>query len=192
MNYNIILIDTVYFLQNTYQVPNKDSNYFYLSFNEILTLLLTAAGIIIAICQFITQMNKNRKENEYTNKRNWYVSVIVIPQIESINIFYNNLINNLINSINNLNNKDLVLLSKLQADNKDDINAFFDHLQSLVKSYDINISKKISDKVLDLEDCTTKFLSDYFNDNTSISKAEIRRIILLNKKEIISILYTGI
>ena len=86
----------------------------------------------------------------------------------------------------------MVKLSQMQADEKDEINAFFDHLQSLVKSYDIDLSIRMSEIVLDLEDCVTIILSDCFFDIISFSPTEIRRKLLLNKKDIIALLYSGI
>lgn len=186
--------DTIIWLQ---QVKDSDDStcYFHLSFNEVLTLFLSIVGICVAIYQFIRQMNKNREEQLSANRKNWYLTVIVVPQLESINLFYHTLIDKLIADIqflNNANSKNLVQLSQTQADIKDEINAFFDHLQSLVKSYDIGLSRRMSDVVLDLEDCVTIILSDCFFDITSFSTTEIRRKLLLNKKDIISLLYTGI
>ncbi|WP_277122579.1 hypothetical protein [Bacteroides ndongoniae] len=140
-------------------------------------------------------MTKNREEQKLANIKNWYLTVIVIPQLESINSFYSKLIDNLIENVDELNRigeKDLAVLSQMQADRKDDINAFFDHLQSLIKSFDIELSKKLSHKIMDLEDCVTIILSDIYFDINSLSSTQIRRELLLNKKDIISLLYTGI
>lgn len=194
MKYISAFNDTILILQ---QVSHADEGtcYFHLSFNEVITIFLSVAGIGIAIYQFIRQMKKNRDEQILANRKNWYLTVIVVPQLESINQFYHSLIDKLISDIQSLNNSNpngLVELSQMQADGKDEINAFFDHLQSLVKSYDIDLSQRLSEIVLDLEDCVTIILSDcYFNIN-SFSPTEIRRKLLLNKKNIIALLYTGI
>lgn len=45
---------------------------------------------------------------------------------------------------------------------------------------------------MDLEDCVTIILSDIYFDINSLSSTQIRRELLLNKKDIISLLYTGI
>lgn len=50
----------------------------------------------------------------------------------------------------------------------------------------------MSEIVLDLEDCVTIILSDCFFDIISFSPTEIRRKLLLNKKDIIALLYSGI
>ena len=194
MNYISTFNDTILILQ---QAIHSDENacYFHLSFNEVITILLSVAGIGLAIYQFILQMKKNREEQISANRKNWYLTVIVVPQLDSINQFYHALIDKLIDDIQSLNGStpnDLVKLSQMQADEKDEINAFFDHLQSLVKSYDIDLSIRMSEIVLDLEDCVTIILSDCFFDIISFSPTEIRRKLLLNKKDIIALLYSGI
>jgi hypothetical protein len=195
MNVSSSLNDTFYIIQQFGINAEENESYFKLSFNDILTFVFTIIGIIIAIYQFKKQMTKNREEQKLANIKNWYLTVIVIPQLESINSFYSKLIDNLIENVDELNRigeKDLAVLSQMQADRKDDINAFFDHLQSLIKSFDIELSKKLSHKIMDLEDCVTIILSDIYFDINSLSSTQIRRELLLNKKDIISLLYTGI
>lgn len=195
MNVSSSLNDTFYIIQQFGINAEENESYFKLSFNDILTFVFTIIGIIIAIYQFKKQMTKNREEQKLANIKNWYLTVIVIPQLESINSFYSKLIDNLIENVDELNRigeKDLAVLSQMQADRKDDINAFFDHLQSLIKSFDIELSKKLSYKIMDLEDCVTIILSDIYFDINSLSSTQIRRELLLNKKDIISLLYTGI
>lgn len=49
-------------------VEHKDS-YYYLSFNEVITLLLAILSVAIAIYQFNKQMRKNREEQKVANKK---------------------------------------------------------------------------------------------------------------------------
>lgn len=113
-------------------VEHKDS-YYYLSFNEVITLLLAILSVAIAIYQFNKQMRKNREEQKVANKKNWFLSVIVLPQIEDVNAFYKKIIEDVLSDMLILqpgNSGNIILLSEKQAERKEQINAFFDHLQS--------------------------------------------------------------
>lgn len=160
------------------------------SLNEILTLLIAFIGIVIAIYQFRKQMGKNRELQTEQNKNNWYLSVIVIPQIQLINDFYRTLIHDLLEDTSRPI-PNIVELGTLQSIRKEQINAFFEHMLSLVSSFDQELSNELSLKVQDLEDDVTKFLNIFFtgNDITIYFQSDIRRKLLENKKEIISLLY---
>lgn len=185
--------DTIICVVNMFVSNNQldDKSYFYLTFNECLTIFLAIVGVTVAIVQFRTQMAKNREEQKSENSKNWYLSVIVIPQIEGINMFYRKLIEDVLADISVLrssNSEDVVLLSEKQAIRKEQINAFFDHLQSLIRSFDIPLSRRIASEIEKLEDEVTIVLADSFSVRL-FTKNEIRRRLLLNKKDIISILY---
>ena len=163
-----------------------------LTFYEFITILLTILGFVSAVYQFCFQMEKNRQEHADSNQRNWFISVIVLPYINEINRFYSDLISNMetdFSTIKDSDNRGLLLLAEKQAERKEEINAFFDHFQSLIKSFDVDLYDKISDVVLQLEDDVTTILSDYFFQTCEISSNTLRREILKNKKDVISILY---
>ena len=170
-------------------VEHKDS-YYYLSFNEVITLLL--AVLSVAIYQFNKQMSKNREEQKVANKKNWFLSVIVLPQIEAVNAFYKKIIEDVLSDMSILqpgNLGNIILLSEKQAERKEQINAFFDHLQSLVRSFDISLSRRITDEVEKLEDEVTVMLGDFYFNIDNPTRHEIRRRLLLSKKNVISLLY---
>lgn len=191
----VFVNDTILDLLNQIIVNTKveQKNYWYLSFNEIITLFLAIIGVIVAIYQFRKQMIKNREEQRTANRENWFLSVIVLPQIDGINSFYKELIDDIFNDASELKlvaNVDFTLLSEKQAVRKEQINAFFDHLQSLIRSYDFSLARKIANEVENLEDEVTLILSDYFFSINFDSNNEIRRRLLLNKKDIITLLYS--
>lgn len=80
-----------------------------------------------------------------------------------------------------------VKCANIKNDCKESINAFYDHVVVLVKSYDKQLGLKMSDKVMELEDICTSLLDDF----STPDKEKIRRDILYNKQEVISILNTG-
>lgn len=168
-----------------------EGNSFYdISLNDILTLAIAGLGVFVAIWQFREQMNKNRELQAEANKNNWYLSVIVIPQIQLINDFYRNLIDELLMNMSNPIS-DLIVLATLQSQRKDQINAFFEHLLSLVSSYDQTLSNDLSSKVQNLEDEVTRFLGEKFAGEIDVNnyQSDVRRKLLENKKEIIELLY---
>lgn len=186
---NDTVICMINLLANHAQENNKQ--FFCLTFYEILTIFLSCIGVFFAIFQFRKQMTKSRELNLKTNERNWYLSVIVLPQIGAINEFYRDLINDVLSDKDVLqpgSETYLVQLSEKQAVRKEQINAFFDHIQSLIRSFDSSLSQKIASKVEDLENVVTIILEENFIDNSCI-KNDIRRRLLLTKKNIISILY---
>lgn len=185
-------VDTLYILHQVVHDSLK-KNYFSLSFNEVLTLLFTIVGIVFAVWQFQKQLRKNREAQYDVNKKNWYLSVIVIPQLEGINAFFKEFIEDVWNDVQVLHGSDnLVLLGQKQAEVKDQINSFFEHLQSLLNSYDIDISRQISDCVMDLEDQAIIILNDACFSVDEFTSNKIRRDLLLYKSRIISILYADI
>lgn len=176
----------------------QEPSYWHLTFNELLTLfvaiiglIVAISGLVVAIRQFRKQMDKNREEQKQSNETNWYLTIIVQPQIEAINEFYKQLIDDLLLDIqispDTITYKDL---AEKQAIRKEQINAFFDHLQALVASFDIVVSLKIADIVMNLEDKVVKLLMKHqFGAVDSSDFSSIRRYLLLNKKDIITTLY---
>lgn len=50
--------------------------------------VLTAIGLWGAYYQFTKQNQENRRLQKEQNEKNWYISVIVIPQLSSINSMF--------------------------------------------------------------------------------------------------------
>lgn len=177
-----------------------NSSFCSLTLNEILTLVLTIVGVWVAICQFRNEMRKNRNEtinaiNEQKKerKRDWLLNVIIHPQIEEINLFYKEFIEKVCNDVNELRvdrKKRVQVLAKqarINADRQEQIHAFFDHLDPLIQPFDEKLSGKINDQVMDLEDMTSKLIEHYMKVDEPLY--EIRRMLLLNKVNIIQLLY---
>lgn len=169
----------------------QEPSYWHLTFNELLTLIVAIFGLILAIHQFKKQMDKNREEQKQSNETNWYLTIIVQPQIEAINEFYKQLIDDLLLDIqispDTITYKDL---AEKQAIRKEQINAFFDHLQALVASFDADVSLRIADIVMNLEDKVVRLLMKHqFGAVDASDFSTIRRYLLLNKKDIITTLY---
>lgn len=119
--------------------------------------------------------------------------MIIHPQIEEINLFYKEFIEKVCNDVNELRvdrKKRVQVLAKqarINADRQEQIHAFFDHLDPLIQPFDEKLSGKINDQVMDLEDMTSKLIEHYMKVDEPLY--EIRRMLLLNKVNIIQLLY---
>ena len=149
--------------------------------------LLTMVGFFIAIWQFVKQMKISRNSSNTAQKQQWFLNVIIIPNIGPVNQFYVDLISKI---------KDYDIIDPaisdeermlIIANRKNEIiyyiNMYFDHLIALVKAYNISYICDLKNNVLDLEDSCTTIIDN--NSTETIS----RRIILDNKQKFISLLY---
>lgn len=164
-----------------------------ITFGDILTII----GFFIATWQFTKQMKEARKVNDAAQRENWFLNVIVLPQLNPIQEFYKELIELVITQQTEI--KDLytsptntpeefnVKVANIKNECKEKINTFYDHIVVLVKSYDKQLGSDTRNQIMELEDICTSLL-----DNFSIpDKEKIRRDILDNKQKIISVLNTG-
>lgn len=196
MNDSIYFVkDTVYFILK----PLAENTEKAISFADYLTiggLLLTAIGLIIALCQFSRQMKYSRESALKNQKENWYLSVIVTPQLDVIDKFYKTFIKIMENARlditeaeDSMSNKEWkIKLAQKKNLTKATINETLDHLTALVRSYDIVLANEISNKVMELEDICTNIL-DHCESNDINS---IRKMILENKQHLINVLNKGL
>ena len=151
---------------------------------DVINILVAIAGFGFAIYQFIHQNKENRKQSKDQNNKNWYLSVLVIPQIERINIFFDETVNEIKTLKNQLDEQDLLARTRAQNDSKERIEAFFSPLEASMCSYDSKIQKAISDIELDLQDEVSKIIGD-----KSIGNSEIERMVMEYKGNLIHVLY---
>lgn len=177
-----------------------NSSFCSFTLNEILTLLLTVGAFAVAICQFRNEMKKNRQEavevikaQKEERRREWLLSVIIHPQIEAINHFYKEFIDKVCDDVYRLRRERrvqgmwLAMQARINADRQEQIHAFFDHLDPLIQPFDEQLSEKIKDEVMELEDMTLKLIERYIKRDEPLY--EIRRLLLLNKVNIVQLLY---
>lgn len=99
--------------------------------------VLTAIGLWGAYYQFTKQNQENRRLQKEQNEKNWYISVIVIPQLSSINSMFESLIENVDQSYKQLKFKpDLIDQAARQSESKEIISSSLSHVQQMVSSYD--------------------------------------------------------
>lgn len=201
MNVFVFFTDRLQILVNN--IPNQEvGSFFSLTFNELLTLVVAISGVWIAICQFRKQMRESRESAKQTQKENWYLSVIVLPQIESINAFYRYIIDDCISDLHDANfsrlttigitamsQDDLGWIANNQEMYKEKINSFFDHITSMARSYSPGLAISLSNLVMELEDDSIDLLNPLKGRSDN---EKVRRVILGNKQRFISALYNNL
>lgn len=141
-------------------------------------------------------MKESRRNTKKAQKENWYLNIIVLPQLDNINNNYFKLTNDSISYINKLEDdmesinikKFKIEQAKIKNEIKKRISQDFDHIISLVRSYNKDIAENADNTILKLQDeCT--HLIDRFD---QIEEAQIRSKLLENKEMLISILNSGL
>lgn len=157
------------------------------SFLDVLNTLIALGGIIFAIYQFAHQNKENRETTIDQNNKNWYLSVLVIPNLDRINQFFDDIVNTLKDMCGKTGNNDLFLRAKKQYNTKDKVIAFFTPLEAALSSYDATIRKMVSILGLSLQDEVTNIIGE-----KSISSTEIEKRIMNYKGKLIGIMYQPI
>ena len=154
---------------------------------DIINALIAALGFGFAIYQFKKQNEDNRKSTIEQNNKNWYLSVLVIPQLERINIFFEETVCALKDLKTGLNNADLLQRAKEQRNHNDKISAFFAPLEASMASYNESMRSSISNLGLAFQDEVTNIIGD-----PNIEPAVLERRVMEYKGKLIGLLYQPI
>ena len=192
-----VAVDTVFRvvpLDDTFVMLQAESSLLTksISVGDILTLI----GMLGSVAAFCWQLCKTGKERKENLRSSWFLDVVVQPNMEMINEFYDKIINDTDFKVNELSDryesggaaKDLNTdLAKYQRNLKDEIKTSLGHFQALVKASEPAIFNEIELVLDDLVDIVTKWLDGYedYNKDSVKSKA------LYNKQQFISKLYSG-
>lgn len=150
--------------------------------------VLTAIGLWGAYWQFTKQNQENRRLQKEQNEKNWYISVIVIPQLSCINSMFETLISKVAQSYKQLKlQQNLIEQATLQNESKEIISSSLSHVQQMVVSYDREVSHEISEIIDEIQDCVTNIIGS----TQEFSKNEIREQLLNYNGKLISALFEG-
>lgn len=121
------------------------------------------------------------------------MSVIIQPNLNNIDKFYNQIhqrINNNINTLKGITDGRFIQRQKARANRtlRDLRNDFLDNFVTIVQSYDKSLATKINKTINDLQDLCSQQIDNY--SNTDIS--QIKKKIYENRASLISLLYEGI
>lgn len=159
-----------------------------LDFNifEFVDNILTGLALWLAYWQFRKQNEENRSLQRQQNEKNWYVSVIVVPQIDTINRMFSTLIDEVKNGHNEIiaNSQNLVLKASKQSACKRLVESYLEHIVQMVSSFDRTTGTKISQIEMNLQDETTNML-----ERNALSEMDVRSSILKYNGELFTALF---
>lgn len=158
-----------------------------ISLADCITWVLTIAGFAIAIYQFVSQMNKDRENRNKENKTTWFLNVIVLPHLDRLHKFYNDLYESLVRKRSILdkyrtgNHNDYIeQRANVQREIKNEVAEFFDFLNPLISSYSRQLGLRIQGIKNNLQDELTRFLEE---ENGQLSLISIN--IINNKQKLL-------
>lgn len=183
----IPLGDTVLIIQ-----PKPELFSWSISFGDVIALI----GMIGSVGFFCWQLYNTRKENRENLRSTWFLDVIIQPNMDMINTFYDNTIDDADSKIKALsvkynsggaakeiNNE----LAKYQRELKDYVKTSLGHFQALLKASEPKIANEIDSVLDDLVDLVTNHIDGYEDyDGSSIKKKALD-----NKQKFVSKLYCG-
>ena len=173
--------------------------YMSLDFNlfDAIDNILTIFALGLAYWQFTKQNEENRnlqkRQNEVNralqkqqNEKNWYISVIVIPQMDKINTLFHELVKAVKEGCTSIEAapNDFVLMATKQKVCKRLIASYLEHIVQLVSSYDSSTGSKISVIEMELQDEATKMI-----EVKNLQESEIRSRVLAYNGRLISTLF---
>ena len=158
---------------------------------DLFANLVSAGALLITLIIFIIQTWQARKEQRRTINENWYLSIILQPNMDELDEFYKEEAQQLDTQINKLKGRhgkettEKAKSIKLLRDLKND---FFNHFILMVQGYDVNIAQNAEDILNELTDLNTDCI-DHFN---KVNIADSKRLVFENKAKLINALYKGI
>lgn len=175
-------------------VADKPSWFSYgVSIGDILTVL----GFAVTLFIFYRQLKESRKEGKANLRSNWFLEVIVQPNMAAINELYVEIVEKTNQNRaalrrryeNSDSAKDINLdLAKKQREAKNYIKDFFDHFRTLLMASEPVIAGQTDAIVDELVDIVTKHMDDFESGDTESCK----RKVLSNKVKLIAVLYKGL
>lgn len=155
--------------------------------------LISTIALICTLLIFNLQNRKSNKDKKVAIKQNWFLTIIVQPNLNGINEFYNNISDRLINELDNL--KTIRTPGRIAAQKattnrvvKKIKSDFFDNFVTIVQSYESELATQIEGVLNDLQDLCSESIDNYENVEYHLT----RKKIFENRAILISILYNGI
>lgn len=166
-----------------------DKNSFFST--DLFANLVSAGALLITLIIFIIQTRQTRKEQRRTIKENWYLTIILQPNMEELDDFFKEEAEQLETQINKLrgrHGKETTEKAKSLKILRDLKNDFFNHFILMVQGYDVNIAQKAEDILNELADLNSECI-DHYN---KVNIADNKRKVFENKAKLINVLYNGI
>lgn len=158
---------------------------------DLFANLVSAGALLITLVIFIIQTRQARKEQRRTIKENWYLAIILQPNMEKLDKYYMNEATQLETQINKLrgrHGKDTTEKAKSIKILRDLKNDFFNHFILMVQGYDVNIAQAAENILNELTDLNSECIDHY----KRVSITDSKRRVFENKARLINTLYRGI
>lgn len=171
------------------KVPEEEGHSFFST--DLFANLVSAGALLITLVIFILQTRQARKEQRRTVKENWYLTIILQPNMEELDKFYKDeaaQLETLINKLRGRHGKDIIEKAKSNKILRDLKNDFFNHFILMVQGYDANIAQTAEDILNELTDLNSDCIDHY----KKVSIADNKRKVFENKAKLINALYKGI
>lgn len=158
---------------------------------------IAISGVFLALLIFIYERRHNYKKTVRDTKSNWFLTIIVTPKLEELNLFYSKAESDLtlylleLNLITSNVNRMVFIRRKNDEFKKKRVD-FLNNFSSLIKSFDESLSKDFDIKVNGLIDVYTETLDQagIIGANTGENNHITR--IYKNKSELFSLLFNVI
>lgn len=158
---------------------------------DLFANLVSAGALLITLVIFIIQTRQARKEQRRTIKENWFLTIVLQPNMEELDEFYKAEAAQLETQIKRLrgrHGKETTEKAKSIKMLRDLKNDFFNHFILMVQGYDVNIAQEAEDILNELADLNSKSIDRYSKANLT----DCKRRVFENKAKLINALYKGI
>ena len=159
--------------------------------NEWYGNFVSSLAILVTFIIFIFQYRYDVKDRRRNTNENWYMNVIIQPNLCEINEYYEKLITLLQSKIKQLKTKQKnQTLEKARAvkDLKYLSKDFVDYFVTILQSYDTSLAGRVENILNNLQDKMSEWVDEY--DNVQIDNC--KRDIFENKADLVNELYSCI
>ena len=170
-------------------IPEETEHNFFST--DLFANLVSAGALLSTVCICIIQTKRAGKEQRRTIKENWYLTIILQPNMEKLDKYYTDEAAQLETQINKLrgrHGKETTEKAKSNKILRDLKNDFFNHFILMVQGYDVKIAQTAENILNELTDLNSECIDQYKRVNIADSK----RKVFENKAKLINALYKGI
>lgn len=176
-------------MRNEATMPKEGDHNFFST--DLFANLVSAGALLITLIIFIIQNSQARKEQRRTIKENWYLTIILQPNMDELDKYYTDEAVQLETQINKLkgqHGKETIQKAKSIKILRDLKNDFFNHFILMVQGYDVNIAQAAENILNELMDLNSDCIDHY----KEVSISDSTRRVFENKAKLINTLYNGI
>ena len=150
---------------------------------------INTLALVVTLWIFIKQYRSDAKDRIRNTNQNWYMNVIIQPNLPEINGYYEELMRLFMKHIgflkNNQHENQTLAKAKAVKHLKSVSKGFIDYFVTILQSYDVSLADKVEGVLDDMQDKLSEWVDDY----SGIDIDDCKRVIYENKSELINALY---